>query len=669
MVFTIIARGSVVPTSAFADGSAQAPSIAFQSIPSTGLFNASGNLGVAVAGTEVARVTGSGVVVSGALTAQTSQYTVALQSNAHQAMAVQAASAQFNTLSTATLSASSLTASSVTANTLTANGSFVPILVANTEVAQITSTGLSVASLSVSNAAVLGGLTTLTRSALVTGTKTNSSGTVTHDLSAATTWIHAAPQSGITANFVNVPSAENYQQTVRLVFQQGATPYGLTGVQIEGVTQTLNWLGGVATTYQSYGVDSVDLTLIRTSGTWLVLAAIQNYGQTATAQKVVSSDLASGDSFGYKTVFSGDGSRCVITAPGKVSNTGAAYVFVRTGTTYVQEQKLLAGDAATGDLFGIYALGMTDDGTRVVIGAHGKLTNTGAVYVFLRSPTNVWSQEQKLTASDATTNAYFGYSAGISRDGTRLVVGAYGMATNTGAAYVFARSGVTWSQEQKITAGDAATGDAFGQSAAISNDGSRVLVGAWGKASNTGAAYVFLRSGTTWSQEAKLTASDAATGDQFSAYACSLSSDASRAIVGALSKTGGGAAYVFSRSATTWTQEAKLTAFDAATGDQFGTGVTMTFDGTKVIVGANNKANGSLTSAGAAYIYYRSGSVWALEQKLLPSDLAASDAFGFGLAITNDGTRVAIGSYGKTGGGAAYIFTGYQRIQNIWVTS
>jgi hypothetical protein len=121
------------------------------------------------------------------------------------------------------------------------------------------------------------------------------------------------------------------------------------------------------------------------------------------------------------------------------------------------------------------------------------------------------SQQAKLTASDGAKHDNFGWSVAIS--GATAVVGADTKNSGTGAAYVFTRSGSTWSQQAKLTASDAAAGDNFGFSVAISMD--TVVVGADAKSSNTGAAYVFTRSGTTWSQQAKLTASDAAAGDNF----------------------------------------------------------------------------------------------------------------------------------------------------------
>ena len=188
---------------------------------------------------------------------------------------------------------------------------------------------------------------------------------------------------------------------------------------------------------------------------------------------------------------------------------------------------------------------------------------------------------------------------------------------------------------------------------ALSGDGSTALVGAPHKNSLSGAAYVFLRSGTSWSQQAELTASDGAPGDQFSAVA--LSGDGSTALVGAPFKNSStGAAYVFVRSGTTWSQQAELTASDAAAGDLFGYSVGLTGDGSTALAGARGKNSGT----GAAYVFLRSGTTWSQQQELTASDAAAGDFFGFSVALSGDGSTALVGAQFKnSGAGAAYVFS------------
>ncbi len=254
------------------------------------------------------------------------------------------------------------------------------------------------------------------------------------------------------------------------------------------------------------------------------------------------------------------------------SESGSAYVFVRSGTTWSQQAKLTAFDAAAIDQFG-YSVAISGD--TAIVGAYGDDdagSASGSAYVFVRSGTT-WSQQAKLTALDAAASDQFGYSVAISGD--TAIVGAYlddDAGSASGSAYVFVRSGTTWSQQAKLTASDGAASDLFGYSVAISGD--TAIVGAYGDddaGSDSGSAYVFVRSGTTWSQQAKLTALDAAAVDCFG-YSVAISGDT--AIVGAYldddAGSASGSAYVFVRSGTTWSQQAKLTASDGAASDQFG---------------------------------------------------------------------------------------------------
>jgi len=351
--------------------------------------------------------------------------------------------------------------------------------------------------------------------------------------------------------------------------------------------------------------------------------------RSGTAWSQEAELTASGLFFGYSVALSG--SIAMVGAYGNNSDTGAAYVFVRSGTSWSQQAELTASDAATGDYFGI---SVALSGSTALIGAPDKNSLTGAAYVFVLP-----SQQAELVASDAAADDFFGSSVAIS--GSIAVVGAYGNNSEAGAAYVFVRSGKTWSQQAELTASDAATGDLFGYSVALS--GTTAVVGAFGNKSRTGAAYVFARSGKTWSQQAELTASSAATGDEFGG---SVAISGSTALIGApAKKKDTGAAYVFVRSGTTWSQQAELTASDAAKDDYFG--VSVALSGSTAVVGAE----GNNTYTGAAYVFVRSGIAWSQQAELTASDAAKADYFGFSVALS--GSTALIGAYGA---GAAYVF-------------
>jgi len=378
----------------------------------------------------------------------------------------------------------------------------------------------------------------------------------------------------------------------------------------------------------------------------------------AQEAKLTASDAAAGDAFGFNVAI--DGETAVVGAPNDDTagtDAGSAYVFVRSGTSWSQQAELTASDAATDDSFGNF---VAISGETLVVTAGGDDdagTDSGSAYVFVRSGTS-WSQQAKLTASDAAAGDQFGFFAGIS--GESVVVGAAfddtAAGTNAGSIYVFVRSGTSWSQQQKLTASDAAAGDAFGWAGTIG--GETVVVGAPGDNTGAGSAYVFVRSGTSWSQQAKLTASDAAALDNFGRDAIGISDDT--VVVGSpFDDTGAGtntgSAYVFVRSGTSWTQQAKLTASDAAANDLFGLSVGISGD--TVVASALNDDDGG-TNSGSAYVFTRSGTSWSQQQKLTASDAAAGDSFGFSISIS--GSTVVVGAVndddGGTSSGSAYVF-------------
>ncbi|MCH7984763.1 MAG: hypothetical protein IIC28_12430, partial [Chloroflexi bacterium] len=226
---------------------------------------------------------------------------------------------------------------------------------------------------------------------------------------------------------------------------------------------------------------------------------------------------------------------------------GHASAGTTVGALQTELAKLTAGEATAGDQFGDSA---AIDGETAVFGSKfddDAGSDSGTASVFVRNGTS-WSLQQKLAASDAAAGDTFGNSVAISGD--TVVVGApldSDAGTDSGSAYVFVRSGTSWSQQAKLTAGDAAAGDFFGVSVAISGD--TVVVGAPFDAdagADSGSAYVFVRSGTTWSQQAKLTAGDAAAGDQFG---CSVAISGDTVVAGTPfdddAGTDSGSAYVF----------------------------------------------------------------------------------------------------------------------------
>ena len=365
-------------------------------------------------------------------------------------------------------------------------------------------------------------------------------------------------------------------------------------------------------------------------------------------QKLVASAGTTADGFGISVSIDGD--YAIIGSPWDDANgffSGSAYIFTRSGTTWTKQAKLLASDGAAGDWFGV---SVSIDGDYAIIGADGDRDNgveSGSAYVFKRDGTS-WTQEDKLIASDGEADDWFGRSVSI--DGDYVIIGALyddDNGNNSGSAYVFKRDGTSWTQEDKLIASDGETDDHFGYTVSI--DGDYAIVGArWDddNGDNSGSAYVFKRDGTSWTEQARLLASD---GADFDLFGCSVSIDGDYAIIGAeRDDSSRGSAYIFKRTGTSWAEEDKLTASGGATGDSFGFSVSI--EGDYAIIGAPRAEDNGFFS-GSAYVFKRDGANWNEQAKLLASDGATSDYFGRSVSI--DGDYAIIGADGDD---SSYVF-------------
>ncbi len=371
---------------------------------------------------------------------------------------------------------------------------------------------------------------------------------------------------------------------------------------------------------------------------------------TAYAQeiKLVAQDGTDGDAFGIAVSLSGGWG--LVGASNQDGERGAAYIFGNQGNNnWRQSAKLTPDSREPDDRFGG---AVSLDGNRALIGANGRddtAPNAGAAYVY-RLDNRTWVEEAMLTASDAAASDLFGSS--VSLDGERALIGAYQKNDETGAAYVFRLENGTWTEEAKLTASDGADNDWFGFS--VSLDGDRAAVGAYlddDDGSGSGAVYIFRRDGSTWVQEDKLTASDAAPGDRFG-ESVSLSGD--RVLIGAWGFGGSsGAAYVFRRDGNAWVEEDKLTADDARTNDRFSERA-VSLSGDRALIGAwSNGDSGPVT--GSAYLFRRSGNAWVQDgPRLLGGDSTSGD--GFGVSVSVDGEALLVGAFGNGEKGAAYVF-------------
>jgi len=365
--------------------------------------------------------------------------------------------------------------------------------------------------------------------------------------------------------------------------------------------------------------------------------------------KLLAADGAASDEFGCSVAVCGD--TCVLGAHFDNDNgnrSGSAYVFQFNGSTWLQEQKLLAPDGAADERFG-HAVAIS--GNTVVVGAPYDQPG-GSAYVFVFDGSG-WVMAQKLLASDQPTSERFGWTVAI--DNNIILVGD----PYWSAAYLFAYDG-EWQEVARLTASDHEMMDDFGRSVAIS--GLTVLVGAPFNddlGSGSGSAYVFCPGEDGWIEHAKLLPTDGGEWDYFG-WSVGISGDS--AVIGATHDGDlglySGSAYIFQRSGSIWNQEQKLLASDGAAGDEFGCSVGISGE-TGVIGARGNYANGYQT--GSAYVFGPDPAVpgsWTEQGKLAASDGAGGDGLGWSVAISGS-TAVSGAPYRDELGfasGSAYCF-------------
>ena len=434
--------------------------------------------------------------------------------------------------------------------------------------------------------------------------------------------------------------------------------------------------------------------------------------------------------FGDIIALSGDGNTLAVGAPLESSaakgingkgatdpgqSSGAVSIYVRNGTRWAEQAYVKASNPGTDDQFG-YGVALSADGNTLVVsapyedsGATGvngnqednSVESSGAVYVFSRRG-STWSQQAYLKASNTGEKAegdQFGYSVSVSGDGNTLAVGAIGedsastgingnqqdnAAPGSGATYVFTRSGNAWAQQAYVKSSTAARNALFGYSIALSANGDTMAASAFDEDRGKGAVYVFMRSGATWSQQADIRAKEGDRGDSMGCWVA-ISADGNTIAAGALDEdtltpginvvksgdsgvvdapddTSAGAAYVFVRSGTTWTEQANFKASNVGRDDWFGVRLALSGDGNTLAVGAPNEdsaakgINGkqdddSADGAGAVYFFTRTGSAWKQEYYVKGSNTEQFDEFGSSTALSRDGRTMAVGAHFESGGG------------------
>ena len=394
------------------------------------------------------------------------------------------------------------------------------------------------------------------------------------------------------------------------------------------------------------------------------------YFKTKTTSAAVSEsaklalvDAALNDRLGECVAMSSDGLTCAVGAPGRLSARGEVVVFTKRGSVWIHHNSLFALDGSAGDRFGA-SVTISHDGSTIAVGAPNDNKNTGSCYLFVMKD-DKYTFLERLSASDALEGDYFGSSVSISGDGSRLAIGACRKDASVGAVYLYSVAAYAVGFSTKISCPIDYSGALFGHTLAMSYDGTRIAIASPGdkdKGINAGACYIYLKTASAFNLEAKLVDSSGSVNDLFS-YSLSMSKDGSSIMVGAYQDddkgTNSGSVVYFTRNGLAWSQITRLTATDAAVSDFFGYSVSLSPDGTVAAIGAYGD-NPQGTMSGSCYVYKRSGITWALQSKVFPSDSVQGDRFGSSVTTSEDGTYCAVGAPSSDTGaestGAVYIF-------------
>ena len=364
------------------------------------------------------------------------------------------------------------------------------------------------------------------------------------------------------------------------------------------------------------------------------------------------------------------------------SDAGLVRAFFRAGTSWT-ERPVVVGGASTAEGFG-REVAVSSDGTRIIVGVPTGATAAGSAAGWARifswdASGSRWVDEATLTAGDGAAGDELGYAVALDSDGTRAIVGAWQDDTAgidwTGSARVFVRTGTTWAEEATLVQSSPATWDRAGQSVALSADGSRAMVGVvyddTADGGDAGSVRIFVRSGSTWSEDATLVGPGASSSDQFGA-SVSFAADGRRAIVGVpydatTAGSSAGSAHVFSRGPTGWSLEATLLRPGARAFERFGGAVALSADGTRALVGAEAADTASGPRTGAASVFVRTGTTWSAESELVAAAPSTGDALGASVALSADGTRAIAGAtYDDTAAGSTGSVSVFVRSGSRW---
>jgi hypothetical protein len=355
---------------------------------------------------------------------------------------------------------------------------------------------------------------------------------------------------------------------------------------------------------------------------------------------------------------SGDGNTVIAGGFADYGFVGAAWIFARSGNVWTQQGPKLVGTGTVGAAYIGGSVSLSSDGNTAVVGGSSDNNYAGAVWIFTRTA-GMWAQQgSKILGTGTIGSARFGFSAAISADGNTIIVGGPDDDSGAGAAWIFARNGSVWTQQGSKLVGTGAVGASQrGISVSISADGNTAIVGGPNDNTAIGAAWVFTRSGGVWTQQGSKLVGTGFTGSAIAlGNSVSLSTDGNIALVGGPVDNGAiGATWVFTRTAGVWTQQGPKLVGTGSWGQAYqGASVSISSNGNTVLVGGFSDNN----YAGAVWIFTRNGGAWVQQgSKLVAAGAVGGASQGQSVSICSDGNTAIVGGPGDSSfAGASWVY-------------
>jgi len=399
---------------------------------------------------------------------------------------------------------------------------------------------------------------------------------------------------------------------------------------------------------------------MRLAALLLVLSSHPILGQyLQQGSKLVGTGAVGNALQGRSVSISADGNTAIVGGVLDDGSVGAAWIWTRSGGVWTQQGNKLVGAGAVGSSNQGLSAAISGDGNTIIVGGPADNNNTGAAWVWTRSG-GVWTQQgNKLVGSGAVGSAQQGYAVSLSVDGnTAIIGGPFDGGPGGGGAWVWTRSGGVWSQQGNKLAGSGAVGNSSrqGTSVALSADGNTAIIGGYGDNAAHGAAWVWTRSGGVWTQQGpKLVGLGAVSGvgNSWQGWSVALSATGDTAIIGGLTDNNNtGAVWVWTRNAGIWNQQSgKLTASGNVGAALVGNSVSLSADGDTAFVGGSG-------GDGATWVWTRSGGIWSQQgDRLIGSGAVGAAQQGSSVSLSADGKTAIVGGLLDKGfAGAAWIF-------------